>query len=222
MDNQTPFNTQTASDCAYVEAFRSGDNNLLGELYIACRQALMAGLVVDERVSEDEKKDLMQTAFLELWQQAQHGVLYTHGTQLLLKRKEGQEPRPVPSLIAYFLGIAYNKSKEQLRFNARFDNLGGSDPLDSSQQAWEADTDGLRDTLVAECLLQMPPRCREILTMFYAEHKSLDEILAQRIANKGEQLSYDGLKTAKSKCLKQLKSNIQAACHRAGITPPQN
>lgn len=222
MDNQTPINPQTASDCAYVEAFRRGDNNLLEELYVACREALTAGLIVDERVSEDEKKDLMQTAFLELWQQAEHGVLYCNNGQLWLKRKDGQEPRLVQSLIAYFLGIADNKSKEQLRFNARFDNLGDSDPLDNSVQAWEADTDGLRDKLVTDCLLQMPPRCKEILTMFYAEHKSLDEILAQRIANKGELLSYDGLKTAKSKCLKQLKTNIQAACQRAGITPPQN
>ena len=45
---------------------------------------------------------------------------------------------------------------------------------------------------------------KEILTLFYFKKKSLDEILAIRQENSTK----DGLKTAKSKCMRQLEGRI--------------
>ena len=51
----------------------------------------------------------------------------------------------------------------------------------------------------------MPPRCLEILTLFYVKGKSLDEILEIR---KDKNTSKVGLKSAKYKCMNALRERV--------------
>lgn len=66
--------------------------------------------------------------------------------------------------------------------------------------------DILRERTVYSCVLELPPRCKEILTMFYYDGLSLDEIMEER----GEKnISKNGLKTAKYKCMENLKAKVK-------------
>ena len=216
MDKDAAWQLPTYADWVYVEAFAKGDEQIIGTLYQRCRDELRKRLKNDTRVSPAVQKDLMQAAFIELWRQAKNGQLYTDGNTACLRCK-GNEGQPVQSLVAYFIGIAANKCKEEVRFNARFTLLsedGAAEPLPEVDET-EAQ---LKERITSDCVAQMPPRCRQIITLFYYEHKTLDEILAIRTAEKGERLSYNGLKTGKVKCMKQLMANIRKACHEAGIS----
>ena len=62
----------------------------------------------------------------------------------------------------------------------------------------------LKHQVVDDCVANLPARCKEILTLFYFKKKSLDEILQIRQEN----TSKDGLKSAKSKCMRQLEERI--------------
>jgi DNA-directed RNA polymerase specialized sigma24 family protein len=53
-------------------------------------------------------------------------------------------------------------------------------------------------------LAKLSNHCREILTLFYVKRMSLEQIMMSR----SENTSKDGLKTSKSKCLRQLKTNV--------------
>ena len=78
--------------------------------------------------------------------------------------------------------------------------------------------DVTRARIVGQCVRTMPRRCVEILTMFYYERKTLDEILEARMQNS----SYDGLKTSKYKCVKKLKTRIREAFSLAGLRLPSD
>lgn len=67
------------------------------------------------------------------------------------------------------------------------------------------DQRGLIQELVQEAIMRLSATCRDILTMFYYEEMTLDDILAQR----GENTSKDGLKTGKYKCMKRFETDIR-------------
>ena len=64
--------------------------------------------------------------------------------------------------------------------------------------------ESLRERIVADCVFELPPRCKEILTMFYYEGKKLDNIMMELPTF----TSKDALKTAKNKCYTTLKNNV--------------
>lgn len=70
-----------------------------------------------------------------------------------------------------------------------------------------ADNDqrGIVQEIVQIAIMNLSETCRDILTMFYYEELSLDEILIRR----GENTSKDGLKTGKYKCMKRFESNVR-------------
>ena len=64
--------------------------------------------------------------------------------------------------------------------------------------------------IVAEIISRMSPRCNQILTMFYYEEKSLEEILAVL----PEVESYNALKSRKYKCLETLRKSAHEIYYR--------
>ena len=233
MDKDAARQLPTYADWVYVEAFTKGDEQIIGALYQRCRDELQRRLKNDTRVSPEVRKDLMQAAFIELWRQAKNGQLYIDGNTVRLRSKspspsppawgEGPKSRTgqgtgisVKSLVAYWVGIVANKCKEEVRFNARFTFLSEEDAVEPLPEVDETEAQ-LKERIISDCVAQMPARCRQIITLFYYEHKTLDEILALRTAEKGERLSYNGLKTGKTKCMKQLMANIRKRFQEAGI-----
>ena len=61
-----------------------------------------------------------------------------------------------------------------------------------------------RHLVVCNSIMDLPARCRQILTMFYYDGMDLDEIL-EALGHDG---SYNGLKTRKHKCMQSLKDRV--------------
>jgi DNA-directed RNA polymerase specialized sigma24 family protein len=74
----------------------------------------------------------------------------------------------------------------------------------------ESDERETCERIVADAVLGMSERCRQILTLFYYEHRSLDEILTLRPEN----TSKVGLKTSKYKCMQRLRETVRAQFQR--------
>jgi DNA-directed RNA polymerase specialized sigma subunit len=65
-------------------------------------------------------------------------------------------------------------------------------------------------TIIADCISRMSERCNQIISMFYYEEKNLDDILEALPSFK----SKDALKTAKHKCMENLRKTAQGIYHR--------
>ena len=110
----------------------------------------------------------------------------------------------------FLIDIAKNDYRDWLR-NDRFEL---EDEFESFAHMIEVQSaiipnessESLQEQIVANCVFDLPPRCKEILTMFYYDGMSLDEIIQAR----GEKnTSKNGLKTGKYKCMETLKSKVK-------------
>lgn len=116
-------------------------------------------------------------------------------------------------LTSFLIDIAKNDYRDWLRS----DRLTLGDDFESfahmSETTSVIETDcsaeNLKERIVADCVSELPPRCKEILTMFYYKGMTLDEIIVAR----GEKnISKNGLKTGKHKCMVVLKAKVRQMC----------
>lgn len=191
------------TDVDFVEGMYKHDRRIERALFDHCQE------YYDEKYGSvffagDEKKhDIFQESFMVMWKNIMQGKLYVENGVLY----GGGEPFKA-KLTTYFMSIAMNKFKEWLRDNPHATYT--DEELAMAKQLydqWNADTDVMDERekmfeILEECIANMPNHCRQILTMFYYEMKSLDRILDELASY----LSKDALKTAKYKCMERLKT----------------
>lgn len=158
---------------------------------------------------QDKRQEIFQDAFLILWTEISNGKITVAEEQLVRQQKDGLFRPMTCTLSTFLMAIARNEHRELLRENKVvlvpefYDNKAMADnslmPI-----SIEEDDDTRKARIVDECLNGMSPRCREILTLFYYEDKSLDEILELREENN----SKVGLKTSKYKCVNTLRERV--------------
>lgn len=85
------------------------------------------------------------------------------------------------------------------------DHVATSEADSFDQALSDDDQRGIIIDIVQTAIMNLSNTCRDILTKFYCEGMSLDEILASR----NENTSKDGLKTGKSKCLKRFETDVK-------------
>ena len=106
------------------------------------------------------------------------------------------------------MAFAKNEYRELVRSNKLdnveeiFDNQSQTEPMSLEEEETPED---VKRRVVDECFQNISPRCIEILTLFYYEEKSLDEILLLR---QDKNSSKNGLKTAKNKCMNTLRKLV--------------
>lgn len=192
-------------DPLYVSAFMCGDKGLQKECYLSCRQSFMA-FVKPLSLPQPMEADLFHESFETLWFNIERGVVFLDGSEVKVKSANGIHA--LTGLTGpYFLGIVRNKYHEfgrerNLDLPLLDDTLVEGDPADALPDS--EDLDALKDSIIMSCLHSLPKSCVEILTKFYHESKSLADILAERPQNS----TYNGLKTRKSKCLAALRLKI--------------
>ena len=64
--------------------------------------------------------------------------------------------------------------------------------------------------IIADCISNMSKRCNQILTMFYYENKTLDDIMEDLPGFE----SKNALKTRKYKCMEELRKSAKTIYHR--------
>lgn len=207
----------TYSDAAYVEGVAKHDSIMERELYLHCRKYFFESYRSVFFCSEDNAQDIFQDAFITLWTKIENRKIYAEDG--VLKNVCGTPF--TSSLQTYFMSLAKFKFMEFARNNTlcleldeeenRMKELLQDTVEDSPMSEWLYDdpSNTMLET-IAQCISVMSPRCNEILTKFYYEEKSLDDILTElpSFTNK------DALKTQKYKCMETLRTNAQAIYKR--------
>lgn len=173
------------SDAEVVEAYRSGDKKVQQYWYDKCRSHFFMRRAQYKGLGDYVCDELFQDSFILLWEKMEGGQVYLlDGTVHATSRKGDSE---VPDLVKYFMGIVGNKYLELLhsgRFMAQYNERTGVSGEDFFEELyWDEDPEVEKDRIVSQCLLALPKSCLEILTLFYYERKSLEEILAARPEN---------------------------------------
>lgn len=160
---------------------------------------------------DDQLDDIFQEAMVHLWREIETRRIEVRDG-VLCRQVEGQAVPMTSNLYTFLLAIAKRKHWEQLRKDSRLqltDEPAVLDALDRSRMS-DDDTEvkelqETREGIVADAVLAMSDRCRQILTLFYYEQRTLDEILALR----SENTSKVGLKTSKYKCMQRLREQVK-------------
>jgi len=160
-------------------------------------------------VLDDE--DLFQDSFLKLWQEIQARRIYIRDNYAWRTDRTGNNRKMSASLKTYLMAIAKYKNYELLREK----EIYGSELNPTAVRMDEEPDENISEWIVGQCVNELPQRCKKILTLFYYEGKTLDEILEIRQENQ----SKDGLKTGKSKCMKTLKEKITAKFKDYNLKP---
>ena len=170
-------------------------------------------------VADEQVDDLFQEAMVHLWREIEtHRIEVRDG--VLCRWSEGQAVPMTSSLFTFLLAIAKRKHWELLRKDSRLQLTDEANVLDVLDRSRYADDDEVtdeteaREHVVADAVLGMSDRCRQILTLFYYEQRSLDEILAIRPEN----TSKVGLKTSKYKCMQRLRDVVKQRFSRLHLS----
>ena len=161
---------------------------------------------------KDRKQEIFQAAFLKLWMEVDNRRIHVV-EGVVCRLQAGGSSRPMTcSLTTFLMAFAKTEYRELARstkedpYAELFDNAFSAD--NTAATFCEEDQEEVKNSIVDECIQGMSPTCVEILTLFYYQGKSLDQIMEIR----GERsTSKNGLKTAKNKCMNTLR---ERALHR--------
>lgn len=159
----------------------------------------------------DLMDDIFQQSFVKLWTEIETRKIFVgESDELFRYDRNGNIRKLTCSLNTFLIDIAKNDYRSWLRN----DHLTLEDEFESfahmkevTSVAWgDESVETLREQIVNSCVLELPPRCKEILTMFYYQGMTLDEII---IARGEKNISKNGLKTSKYKCMESLKAKVR-------------
>lgn len=191
------------SDIDVVYAIQNKDRLICKHFYMDCRSYFLAKhkSVFTLKNRELEILDLFQDSFCLLYCEINSKRIDIRNNQIVRKIRTGEYKSMTASLKTYLLSIAKYKN---LELTHNIDVLSMNEAIIPSLIDDNEDNAEIYD-IVNYCVnFLLPDRCKHILTLFYYERKTLDEILKIRKENN----SKDGLKTSKSKCMSKLKSKI--------------
>lgn len=160
---------------------------------------------------KDKKQEIYQMAFLKLWTEISNGKIKFLENAICRQQKDGLYKQMTCRLLTFLMAFATNEYRELIRTNHLdtyaevFENVKTGGLVDTSL-CENDDLEEQKNRAVDDCLQEMSPRCIEILTLFYYQEKSLDEILEIR---GDHNTSKNGLKTAKNKCMNSLRDKVK-------------
>lgn len=162
----------------------------------------------------DLMDDIFQQSFVKLWVEIETKKIFVYEADNKIYRRNG-EGTPLLlncNLRTFLIDIAKNDYRawvrtDRLALEGNFEFVRHLLEVPSEVRTDDS-ADTLREQVVTGCVMDLPPRCKDILTMFYYKKMTLDEIVMAR----GEKhLSKNGVKTAKYKCMASLKAKVLEA-----------
>lgn len=209
------FRRKSYSDIQVVKAYQTGDKKIQQFWYDRCRSQFDKGTSNYGGLTDYDRDDLFQDSFIILWEKFEFHQIFIRDGLVYVSSKKGESI--LPDMLGYFMRIVKNKYLEMFhsgKYVMPLNEVITSSSDDIFEKLyWDEDPEVEKDRIVSQCLLSLPKSCLEILTMFYYEKKSLEQILEERPENS----SYDGLKSRKSKCMTNLKKKITESFAKAGL-----
>lgn len=201
---------KSKTDAEYVRLIQDKHDKVTEEFYhLARRYFKNSYRSVFSRM--DLMEDIFQQSFVKLWTEIETKKIFVGENEELFRYdRNGNIRKLTCSLNTFLIDIAKNDYRSWLRN----DRLTLEDDFESfahmeevKSVAWgDESAETLREQIVNSCILELPPRCKEILTMFYYQGMTLDEII---IARGEKNISKNGLKTSKYKCMESLKAKVR-------------
>lgn len=198
------------ADTETIREIQRRNERVTETFYNECKKYFMSSYkAVFSR--EDIKEDIFQQSFVKLWTEIETRKIFLDINNNIQRRDRRGNIRALTcNLKTFLIDIAKNDYRDWLRN----DRLNLEDDFESFAHMVEIrsavmpddSSESLQEQIVASCVFDLPPRCKEILTMFYYDNMSLDEIIQAR----GEKnTSKNGLKTGKYKCMETLKGKVK-------------
>lgn len=197
----------TEADWEVVEGFQREDEEVQKRFYWRCADYFRENrkAVANLYGGTFTLDDLFQDAFIKLWEEMRTGRIRARDRSVYRLDRQGMERRMTASLLTFLMAIAKYRNLEMLREEDFYEPLQPGAEYGREEGREE---EPLMERIVCWCVNNMPSRCKDILTKYYYEGLTLDEILAIRKEN----VSKDGLKTGKSKCMTLLKKEVREIC----------
>lgn len=201
---------KTWSDTEFVLEIQKRNDYVTEIFYNSCRKYFMSSYrAIFSR--EDIKEDIFQQSFVKLWTEIEtRKIFLSEDNNIYRNDRYGNVRILTCNLTTFLIDIAKNEYRDWLRN----DRLTLQDDFESFAHMVEVQLairpdeapDLMKEQIVASCVSELPPRCKDILTMFYYKGMTLDEIVVAR----GEKnVSKNGLKTGKYKCMETLKNKVK-------------
>lgn len=197
------------SDADYVRGVAEDNKNIKSSLYKEWYEYFEnKNYNLFFNISKEDKEDVRHDAFFILSQKIRLGAIRAEGDTAM-----GRDGNPLKcSLMTYLMSIAVNLKRELVRKGEKlkyWDDVFASTEVQtamlSSGEFLYSPEEQVMHEIIAKCLTDLPKRCYEILSMFYYEERSLDEILEIYAADDQGIKSKDALKTRKNKCMNTLR-----------------
>jgi RNA polymerase sigma factor (sigma-70 family) len=174
-----------------IERIQKGDERMLDFLYKK-NYRMMINLVVKNKGTEEEAKDVYQDALVVFWQKAQ-------SKDFVLSSK----------ISTYLYSICQNLWRKELDRKNRMN----TQELDDIDKAEIDNTDKEeRIKIVQKCLNSIGETCRTLLMYYY-----FDDLSMQEIADKMGFANADTAKTRKYKCKQELDNKIKELYTKSDI-----
>lgn len=202
-----PAKRKVCSDVEVVDGLAS-HNSRVEEWFYASAKRYFNEHFREVFFDLDRKQEIFQTAFLKIWTEIENGRIAVKDGVLVRRQTDGTITPMTCSLNTFVMAYAKNEYRELVRNvkECSYDELIETGQMATpSAESVDDDDEEFKNRIVDECIQQISPSCADILTMFYYEGKSLDEILELR---KDKNSSKNGLKTAKNKCMNTLRDMI--------------
>lgn len=199
--------TKSYSDADYVDGVYRRKPSIENALYKHCKEYFDEKYRAMFIVEDEYKEEIFHESFVTLWENIEHRRLYVEDGVL---KGKGGEPFS-GKLTTYFMSIARLKYLEWVR------NRRNTLMPDDDDKVWKKiDKDSYKDylydeddetiiTIIADCISHMSERCNQIITMFYYERKTLDDMMLELPSFE----SKNALKTAKYKCMENLRKSAE-------------
>jgi RNA polymerase sigma factor (sigma-70 family) len=166
---------------------------------------------------EDQKQEIFQTAFVKLWSEMDNGRITVIADEVCRQQQNGEWRTMTCSLNTFLMAFARTEHRELVRRQKEDTYPEFEDTVNRNQppttMADEETPEDLKNRIIDDCISQLSPRCADILTMFYYQQMTLDQIMEQRPEN----TSKNGLKTAKNKCMNTLRERVAAEFRKLNL-----
>lgn len=186
-------------EASYVKGVAAGDSLVERRFYDYCHSYFMRFFSM-ERSAAKGKDDFFQDALVQIWSEIWSGRIFVEQDIIYRIRANGKPAPMTASLRTFLIAIAINQYKKSLREAGVDSQKEYSDDYDWLL-SFEGSPEEVQWQIVLKVLAELSPSCREILTLFYLEEKTLSDIMTVRSKN----MSKDGLKTRKNKCMNTAK-----------------
>lgn len=202
------LNAKNYSDVAYVIGVHNRDSLIEYALHHHCKRYFNDNYRGVFFIGKEYADEIFHESFIKLWENIRDEKIYAKDGLLY-----GKNGKPFTStLTTYFMAIARLKYLEWVREHRNILNMEDEGKvcktidLESYKDILYDKSDNRMVEIIADCISHMSERCNQILTMFYYEKKTLDDIMKELPTFD----SKNALKTAKYKCMETLRTSAKS------------